>query len=200
MEGAPSLVAAAVGYLIVLMHHDSADDRALFWVMGVGTLAVASLLLVLMRRRMERLVAGMRESDALKTTIIRSVSHDFRTPLTAIIAAGESSASPKLNQEIRRELAAVIVTEGTRLSETLSKLLDMSRLEARAATPHLDWCSLEEVIDTALEHTPAAERFELVLETPVPQVGGLRHSWSRCSRTCSTTRAASATLTRCACL
>lgn len=169
-EGVPSLVAVAAGYAIVLTHHDSADDRALFWVMGVGTLAVASLLLALVRRRIERLVAGMRESDALKTTIIRSVSHDFRTPLTAIIAAGESSASPKLDQSVRREVASVIVTEATRLAETLGKLLDMSRLEGRAATPHMDWCSLEEVIDTALEHTPAAERFAVVPETPVPQV------------------------------
>ena len=198
-EGVPSLVAVAAGYAIVLMHHDSADDRALFWVMGVGTLAVASLLLALVRRRIERLVAGMRESDALKTTIIRSVSHDFRTPLTAIIAAGESSASTRLDDELRREVASVIVTEATRLSETLDKLLDMSRLEGRAATPHMDWCSLEEVIDTALEHTPAAERFEWCSRRRSPRCGRTRHSWSRRSRTCSRTRAASAAPTRCAC-
>jgi signal transduction histidine kinase len=165
-----SLAIVAAGYAMVLMHHSSADDRLLYWVMGMGTLAGAGLLLSLLRERIERLVRAMRDSDLLKTTIIRSVSHDFRTPLTAIIAAGESSASPTLDAETRREAASVIVTEASRLSETLAKLLEMSRLEAGAAAPHRSSCSIEEVIEVALEHTPAGESFDVRADSPLPAV------------------------------
>jgi signal transduction histidine kinase len=169
-QAAVSLVLVGCGYAIVLLHRGSADDRLLYWVMGMGTLTVAGLLLSLLRERIERMVAAMRDSDLLKTTIIRSVSHDFRTPLTAIIAAGESSASPTLDPETRREAASVIVTEATRLSNTLAKLLEMSRLEAGAAAPHRTSCSIEEVIEAALEHTPAGDSFALRADPGLPAV------------------------------
>ena len=39
---------------------------------------------------------ALRRSDVVKTTVLRAVSHDLRTPLTAIVAAGEAIASPTL--------------------------------------------------------------------------------------------------------
>lgn len=169
-QAVPGFVLAAAGYAGALWHHGDADDRVLFWVMGAGTLVVTSVLLAQLRERIEDLVHALRGSDSLKTTIIRSVSHDFRTPLTTIIAAGESSASTSLDAETRREVSSLIVTEASRLSETLGKLLDMSKLEAGAATPYRTWCSIEEVIDVALERTPARERFDVTTDSPLPAV------------------------------
>ena len=166
----PALALVSGGYGLVLLHHGGAHDRLLYWVMGVGTLVVESLLLATLRDRLEILVGSLRESDQLKTTIIRSVSHDFRTPLTAIIAAGESSASSTLDIDSRREVASVIVTEASRLSETLAKLLDMSRLEAGAATPHGTWCAVEEVVETALDHTLDSDNFEISVNGSLPVV------------------------------
>src|SRR5207247_1600013 len=99
----------------------------------------------------------------------RSVSHDFRTPLTAIIAAAESSASTS-DPETRREISSLIVTEASRLSETLAKLLDLSRLEADATMPYRTWCSVEEVIEVALERTAAREQFDLTVDAPPPPI------------------------------
>lgn len=169
-QALPSLVLVAVGYGIVLLHHDDAEGRLLYWLMGFGTLAVAGMVLATLRASTMSLLAALRENDLLKTTIIRSVSHDFRTPLTAIIAAGESSASPTLDREDREEVASVIVSEASRLSETLAKLIDMSRLEGGAAAPHRDWCSVEELIEVALARTPSSERFEVSLERSLPLV------------------------------
>jgi signal transduction histidine kinase len=169
-QAAPGFVIAGVGYAIALLHHDNAEDRLLYWIMGVGTLVVTSTLLAQLRDRLEDLVRALRASDMIKTTIIRSVSHDFRTPLTAIIAAGESSASTSLDPETRRELSSMIVSEASRLSETLAKLLDLSRLEAGATKPYRTWCSLEEVIEVALERTSAREKFDLVVPEPPPPV------------------------------
>jgi signal transduction histidine kinase len=171
-QAAPGFAIAAGGYALALWHHDKADDRVLYWIMGAGTLIVTSTLLAQLRQRLEGLVRALRGSDSLKTTIIRSVSHDFRTPLTAIIAAGESSASTSLDPETRREISSLIVTEASRLSETLAKLLDLSRLEAGATMPYRTWCSIEEVIEVALERTAARDGFALSVGAPPPPVWG----------------------------
>ena len=69
----------------------------------------------------------------MKTALLRAVSHDLRSPLTAIAAAGEAIASPTLGAEERAELAAVIQEEARRLARLVDNLLDLSRLEAGAA-------------------------------------------------------------------
>ncbi len=168
--GLVGLLTSATGYALVLLHHDAADDPLLYYLMGVGTFSVAGLLLALLSERISQLLDALRGSDRLKTTIIRSVSHDFRTPLTAIIAAGESSSSPTLDSDDRRELASVIVTEATRLSTLLEKLMDLSKLEAGAAEPRPIWCSLEEIVETALERMPARERFVVATQPDLPLV------------------------------
>lgn len=169
-EAALSLALVGVGYAAVLLHHDAAPDRLLYWIMGAGTLIVAGGLLALLRERIQELLGALRRSDSLKTTIIRSVSHDLRTPLTAIIAAGESSASPNLDFRTRQEVSSVIVTEASRLSHTLSNLLDMSKLEAGAARPRRKWFPIEEVIEVALEDTPDRDRFVVSVESRIAPV------------------------------
>jgi two-component system sensor histidine kinase KdpD len=113
----------------------------------------------------------MKQSDALKTALLRSVSHDLRSPLTAIVAAGESSGSPSLDVEARRELASVIVSEASRLSRLVDKLLDLSRLQGGAASPRRVQCSIEEIVEAALEQLPSADdQFELELDSDLPSV------------------------------
>ena len=96
---------------------------------------------------------ALRRSDELKTALLRSVSHDLRTPLTSIIAAGSALGSPTLTEEERVELSAAIVGEGNRLSRLVENLLDMSRLEAGKAEPHREPVDLAEVLDAAREGT-----------------------------------------------
>jgi PAS domain S-box-containing protein len=120
------------------------------------------------RRRSEE---SMRQSDALKTALLRAVSHDLRSPLTAIVAAGETSASPGISLEGRRELASVIVSEATRLSRLVDKLLDLSRLQGGAAAPRQVSCSVEELIDTALEQLHDVEYgFQVQIGDDLPGV------------------------------
>ena len=93
---------------------------------------------------------ALRRSDVIKTALLRAVSHDLRTPLTAIITAGHAVRSPALDEAERDDLGAVVVEEAQRLSALVDKLLDLSRLQAGAAEPRRDWCSLEEVVRTAV--------------------------------------------------
>ena len=77
---------------------------------------------------------ALRRSDVLKTALLRAVSHDLRSPLTAILAAAEALGSTSLRADERGELVADIVGEAAqRLSRLVDNLLDLSRLEAAHA-------------------------------------------------------------------
>ncbi len=95
--------------------------------------------------------AALRRSDVLKTALLRAVSHDLRSPLTAILTAAGALDSSSLSPTEHRELVADIAGEAGRLSRLVDNLLDMSRLEARTAEPRVEWCSVEEVILAAVD-------------------------------------------------
>jgi two-component system, OmpR family, sensor histidine kinase KdpD len=86
--------------------------------------------LVLERLRLEaemRDVETVRTRDRLRAALLSSVSHDLRTPLTAVIAA-----ATELHHGATPELIAVIESEAQRLNRFVANLLDMARVEAGA--------------------------------------------------------------------
>jgi two-component system sensor histidine kinase KdpD len=112
--------------------------------------------------------AALRRSDELKTVLLRSVSHDLRTPLTAILSAGHALGSPSLTEEERAELAWAVVEEGGRLSDLVDKLLDLSRLQSGRAAPRMDWVLLEEVLETAREGVADRDAFRFAVDPELP--------------------------------
>ena len=95
--------------------------------------------------------ASLRRSDDVKTALLRAVSHDLRTPLTAIVAAGHALSSPTLDGEERAELSGAVVGEAERLAALVDKLLDLSKLQAGGAPPRREWVSIEDVVLAAME-------------------------------------------------
>ncbi len=97
---------------------------------------------------------ALRERDALRTALLRGVSHEFRSPLTAI--ANAAAALEGVTDEAeRRELAAVVRGETTRLDRFVANVLDLSRLEGDILVPRLDSCSADELAAGALEAAAA---------------------------------------------
>jgi K+-sensing histidine kinase KdpD len=113
---------------------------------------------------------ALRRSDELKTALLRSISHDLRTPLTSIIAGGSALGSGTLTAEERAELSAAIVGEGNRLSRLVENLLDMSRLEAGKAEPHQEPVDLAEVLDAAREGVAGSDSIRLAIGPDLPMV------------------------------
>ncbi|MGO9321479.1 MAG: DUF4118 domain-containing protein [Solirubrobacteraceae bacterium] len=115
--------------------------------------------------------AALRRADTVKTALLRAVSHDLRSPLTAISAAGEAVGSPSLSPEERAEMAAVIQEETKRLARLVDNLLDLSRLQAGAAEPRREWTSIEELIRSAVADVGAGpEAFTLSIDRDMPLV------------------------------
>jgi two-component system sensor histidine kinase KdpD len=112
---------------------------------------------------------ALRRSDELKTALLRSISHDLRTPLTSIIAGGAALASPTTSADERGELSAAVVSEGERLSRLVENLLDMSRLEAGKAEPRSEPVDLAEVLEAARAAigSPGAVRLDIDRDLPM---------------------------------
>jgi two-component system sensor histidine kinase KdpD len=113
--------------------------------------------------------ASLRRSDELKTALLRSVSHDLRTPLTAIVAGAGALQTAGLSTQERDEVQAGIVKDASRLSRLIDKLLDLSRLQAGTAEPQPLWCSVDEVLREAVEHAGGAETaYTFALDPDLP--------------------------------
>jgi two-component system sensor histidine kinase KdpD len=119
--------------------------------------ALASLLAVAIdRESLEREVLEteeLRRSDAMKTTVLRAVSHDLRSPLTAIVAAagGLGNSELQLGESDRAALTETILIETARLDGMVRDLLDLSRLEAGASDPQRELWSVDELVGGALD-------------------------------------------------
>lgn len=139
--------------------------------------ATAFEALMVAGRERERLAAeafeaeALRRSDEVKTTLLRSVGHDLRTPLTQIATAAAALRSPSLRSDERAELATGIEAGTERLAAMIEKLLDLSRLEAGAAEPRADRLPLDDLVRDALDGIAADPgRVTLEVEDPVPVV------------------------------
>jgi K+-sensing histidine kinase KdpD len=112
----------------------------------------------------------LRQADAVKTAVLHAVSHDLRSPLTAIRAASEGldNAAVHLSATEREELFETIRTEVRRLERLVDNLLDLSRLEAGPArrTPEL-W-TIDALLASALEQLGReADRVEITFAAEV---------------------------------
>jgi two-component system sensor histidine kinase KdpD len=115
--------------------------------------------------------AALRRSDDVKTAVLRAVSHDLRTPVTAIVAAGHALGTESLTRGERADLSAAVVQEGQRLAALVDKLLDLSRLQAGGAEPRRDWIPLEDVLLAARDGlSDSAGTVRLTIDPDVPPV------------------------------
>ena len=140
---------------------------------------------------------ALRRSDELKTSLLRSVSHDLRTPLTSIIAAGAALDSPSVTAEERHELSEAVVEQGQRLSRLVENLLDVSRLESGNAEPHREPVDLAEAaggrarLDRRPRRGGAAGARPRAAAAAAPTRPSSSAPSPTCSRTPSSTAAAS---------
>ncbi len=112
-------------------------------------------------------------AEKLKTALLASVSHDFRTPLTAISASASSliAYGEKLDPETSAGLLRGIVEECERLNRYTANLLEMSRLEAGGVAQPLQILGAAEMVAAALHRVrPRAGGRQMSLQAPAPDL------------------------------
>jgi two-component system, OmpR family, sensor histidine kinase KdpD len=124
--------------------------------LDVGTLdAVAGVVAIAIERAdflAERDAAALvRQKADLAATLLASLSHDLKTPLTAIRVAVENLRG-ELPADQRRAQAGAAMSELDRLTRLFQDILDMARIDAAAIRVERQWVSAADVVDAAVAH------------------------------------------------
>lgn len=115
---------------------------------------------------------ALSEADRVKNVLLASVSHDLRTPLTAIRALAQDIAAGGTGW---REHAAIIVEQADRLGKMVADVLELSRLRAGAYTMNAELNTAEDLVGAMVRQfsaVPEAKRIETVIDYTRPALLG----------------------------
>ena len=118
----------------------------------------------------------IRRSESFKTSLLSSVSHDMRTPLSAIAASASSLSrfGSDLADETKADLLNMIVEQCDRLDRYTGNLLNLTRLQAGVDRSHFVTCDAVEVLGAAIlraRSLKAVQRIEKIFALPSAIVG-----------------------------
>jgi two-component system sensor histidine kinase KdpD len=115
-----------------------------------------------------------RQGERLKSALLDSVTHDFRTPLTSMKAAVTSLlADRRIDAAQRQELLSIINEECDRLNHLVEEASEMARLEAGEIELHFAPTPVEEILQEALaqmKSSLAGRTVEMKLGAELPRV------------------------------
>ena len=116
------------------------------------------------------------KANAIKyyNTLLNSLSHELRTPITTIIGATDNLTNAEnLSEKDKKELLTEISIASVRLNQQVENLLNMSRLESGVFQIKRDWVDVRELIYTTLqrfEPTILAYRVDVFVADNMPLV------------------------------
>jgi two-component system sensor histidine kinase KdpD len=111
-----------------------------------------------------------RRAEIARTAILHAISHDLRSPITAITTAASALQTTDVTPQERRGLIAAIEAESARLARLVSDLLDLSKIEAGAVAPQADWCDLGDLAASAAHRFQGSHPIELSVPSDLPLV------------------------------
>ncbi|MFO1436154.1 MAG: DUF4118 domain-containing protein [Gammaproteobacteria bacterium] len=92
-------------------------------------------------------------TERLRHSLLAAVSHDLRTPLTALVGLADTLTLPSAALNSTALATAEAIRDQAReLSTLVGNLLDMARLQTGRVTLRREWQPLEEVIGASIEH------------------------------------------------
>jgi two-component system sensor histidine kinase KdpD len=115
------------------------------------------------------------EAERVRNTLLASISHDFRTPLSSILGAatGLLSYGTKLDDTAKADLLGQIKQEAEGLDEMVRNLLAITRIDAGALELRRDWIDLREIVDRvagAARRRGALQHVDIRLPHDLPMV------------------------------
>ena len=134
--------------------------------------AIGSLVAIAIERAttMEKLTKAeaAREGDRLRSLLLDSVTHEFRTPLTAIKASAQTMLSElQLETPQLKELATIINEESDRLNRLVGEAAEVAQLDAHQIELRFEPHHIREAVDSALQQSKhPLERHQVKVAIP----------------------------------
>jgi two-component system sensor histidine kinase KdpD len=139
---------------ILTFHIDNTEDLLMF--LMYFFIAFVNAVLTFKIRKEELKAREKEESEKsikLYNTLLNSLSHELRTPISTIISAIDTlnDQSTKMHINEQKELFNEIEIASFRLNRQVENLLNMSRLESGMLKLKLDWCDMNEMINSVIQ-------------------------------------------------
>jgi two-component system sensor histidine kinase KdpD len=120
-------------------------------------------------------IKAMEDTDRLRTALLSSISHDFRTPLATITASASSlmAYGETFTERTRSDLLSSIQEEAERLSRFVGNVLDMTRLEAGVLKTRAEWTDPLELIENVrdrVEKRAASHEISVTAPAALPAI------------------------------
>ncbi len=175
----PVLLAAVLSALIwnfffiqplYTFHIHNAEDLLMFFLYFI--IALVNAVLTSKIRNAEREARDKEEKEKtikLYNTLLNSLSHELRTPISTIIGAVDTlkENKDKLSSIHQTELLTQIDTASFRLNEQVENLLNMSRLESGMLKLNADWCDLNELIYSVIQNIKVTTSAHNIIFNPI---------------------------------
>jgi two-component system sensor histidine kinase KdpD len=114
------------------------------------------------------------ENERLRSALLDSVTHEFRTPLTSIKASVSGLLSDsELDEEQRKELLTIVQEETDRLNRLIGEAAEMAQLDAHVVVLDLQRVTISEVVDSVVDELRGVLKghtLEIVVPPDLPPV------------------------------
>ena len=90
-----------------------------------------------------------RRSAETKSALVASLSHDLKTPLTALTVATANLSAGGLSDEERREQIEIVNSELDRLRRLFNNIVDLASVDSRAVNAQREWVQPAEIVHAA---------------------------------------------------
>lgn len=152
---------------ILTFHIDNTEDLLMFLLYFF--IALVNAVLTFKIRKEEKKARDKEEKEntiKLYNTLLSSLSHELRTPISTIIGAVDTlkENKEKMSLHIQNELLNQIDIASIRLNRQVENLLNMSRLETGMLQPNIDWCDTNELIHTVIQKLPISYKQTIIFD------------------------------------
>ncbi|MEN9700986.1 MAG: hypothetical protein RIR55_289 [Bacteroidota bacterium] len=158
---------------ILTFHIDNTEDLLMF--LMYFFIATVHAVLTFKIRKQEAYVRDKEEKEKsiiLYNTLLNSLSHELRTPISAIIGSVDALSENKenLTVENQNELLQQISIASLKLNTHVENLLNMSRLESGILKLNLDWCDANELIQHVIQNidVPHTQTIQFIPDEQLP--------------------------------